>query len=311
MSDQADQLRRLVRATVLQDSTLQPGPPLVVVSGSQKGVGTTTIAIQLVKELAKQGKRTVLVDANPTHPEIAKKWSALEKLSVESLRRANSAPHGPLAEVLAGDRTVTEALEPVAAGVRILPGCWTPEAPPELGDLAIDRLLDGLCRLQDSTDVVVADLGYGMSPWGHRFWLSAQQILLVTTSKPAAVMDSYATLKLAAADSLHERVRIVVNRCWEKQQARAVFTRLDHTCQRFLDFSLSHASTIAECVDVNCHQTHADRPETVPAGGFVKACHQAGDFQPSVRLLAAEVISNYLVTIHRRLHPTAAHGAMV
>jgi len=168
MSDQADQLRRLVRETVQQDRTLKPGPPLVVVNGSQKGVGATTIAFQLAKELATQGKRTVLVDANPASPmdatvlaspemgicDDAKEWSssvsdiahpkaphpkspcirkglASGRFSMEALRRAGSESRGTLDDVLAGDRTVLEALQPMGAGVKILPACWDPEAPPD------------------------------------------------------------------------------------------------------------------------------------------------------------------------------------
>ncbi len=298
MSDQADQLRRLVRKTVQQDSTLQPGPPLVVVCGSQENVGTTTIAIQLAKELAAQGKRTVLVDANPAHPDVARNWATRERLPGESLRRASSEPQNTLAEVLAGDRTVLEALLSMGDGIRLLPGRSTPEAPLELSDQALDRLLEGLRRLHGSTDVVVADLGCGMSPWAHRFWLSAQQILLVTTPNPAAVMASYATLKLAATGTLHERVRIVVNRCWEKQQARAVLARLDHTCRRFLDISLAHTSSLADWRDANHREE--DSSDCV-----AEACQQTEDFEQSVRLLAADVISNYLVTIGRRLNSAA------
>jgi MinD-like ATPase involved in chromosome partitioning or flagellar assembly len=190
----------------------------------------------------------------------------------------------------------------------LLPGRWTPEAPPELSDQAIDRLLEGLRRLHNSIDVVVADLGCGMSPWVHRFWLSAQQILLVTTPNPDAVMASYATLKLAATGTLNERVRIVVNRCWEKQQARAVLARLDHTCRRFLDISLACTSSIADWRDAN-HQ------EGDSSGCVAEVCQQTEDFEQSVRLLAADVISNYLVTIQRRLNSAAdsrqSHVAMV
>lgn len=299
MSDQAEQLRRLVRETVQQDSTLQPGPPMVVVSGSQEDVGTTTIAVQLVKELANQGKRTVLVDANPIRPEVGTKWSELEKLSMQSGRRISREPRGTLVEVLAGSRTVLEGLQPLAEGVRLLAGRWTPESSLDLSDAALDRLLNGLRGLRDSTDIVVVDLGCGMSPWVHRCWLSAQQVLLVTTPKPDAVMGSYATLKLAASDSLHDRVRIVVNRCWEKSQARSVFGRLDHTCRRFLDFSLARFSLVAEYAD-------ADRQGKEPSDGKSEACGLMEDFQQSIRLLAAEVISNALVTMRRRMNPTAA-----
>jgi flagellar biosynthesis protein FlhG len=302
MSDQADQLRRLVRTTVQQHAPLQPGPPLVVVSGGQEGIGTSAIAIQLAKELTTQGKRTVLVDANLNHPDIASKWSLREGLPSESLSSVNHDPRDTLDEVLSGDRTVLEVLQSMSEGVRLLPGLWNADTPSKLGDQAICRLLDGLHRLHDSTDFIVIDLGSGMSPWVHRFWLAAQQVLLVTTPAPSAVRDSYAMLKLTEIDSLHEKVRIVVNRCWKKGHAREVFARLDHTCHRFLDFSLSHFSLIAEYPDFDRQETDANGQSVEHAAQVVEACLHADDFPQSVRLLAAEVISHCLVATARYSH---------
>jgi MinD-like ATPase involved in chromosome partitioning or flagellar assembly len=337
MSDQADQLRRLVRATVQQHVPLQPGPPLVVVSGGQEGVGTTAIAIQLAKELKTQGKRTVLVDANLNHPDIASKWSPREGLPRESLSPVNRELRDTLDEVLSGDRTVLEVLQSTSEGVRLLLGRWNADTPPklgcrapqpgdqapqpgdqapqlgdqapqvgdqapQLGDQAIDRLLAGLHRLHDATDVIVIDLGCGMSPWAHRFWLAAQHVLLVTTPAPSVVRDSYAMLKLAEIDSLNEKVRIVVNRCWEKRHAREVFARLDHTCHRFLDFSLSHFSLIAEYPGFDRQETDANGQSVEHAAQDVEASLHADDFPQSVRLLAAEVISHCLVSTARYSH---------
>ncbi|MEO2049193.1 MAG: hypothetical protein ABGX16_21755 [Pirellulales bacterium] len=309
MSDQADQLRRLVRTTVQQHAPLQPGPPLVVVSGGQEGVGTSVIAIQLAKELTAQGKRTVLVDANLNHPDIASRWSLREGLPSEPLSSVNHDLRDTLDEVLSGDRTVLEVLQSMSEGVRLLPGRCNADSPPKLGDQsprlgdqAINRLLQGLHRLHDTTDVIVVDLGCGMSPWAHRLWFAAQQVLLVTTPAPSVVRDSYAMLKLAEIDSLHEKVRIVVNRCWEKGHAREVFARLDHTCHRFLDFSLSHFSLIAEYPDFERQETDANGQSVEHDTQVVEACLHADDFPQSVRLLAAEVISHCLVATARYSH---------
>lgn len=268
MHDQADQLRRLVRETVLTERTLLPGVPLVVISGGNAGVGTTTLANRLAQELSLLGNRTVLVDANPARPGIAPHW--------------NVQPHAALADVLGGNRTLVEVLQPVSNNVRLLPGRWDQDSPPDLSDQAIERLLAELRTLGDATDIVLADVGSGMSPWVHRFWQSAQQVLLVTSPEPTAVMDSYATIKMADSQDLGQKLRIVVNRCSDSQQARGVVARLDQTCQRFLGISLPHGLPIA------------NRQESDQQGhGYVD------DFQQSVRLLAAEVVG-YSLAISQR-----------
>ncbi len=106
MPDQADQLRQLVCQAVEARPTLGPGAPIVVLSGGRSGVGTTTLAIQLARELTRLGKRTVLVDANLVEPQLA------ARLEVPT--------HGCLADVLDGSRSVGEVLQLVDEGVSLL-----------------------------------------------------------------------------------------------------------------------------------------------------------------------------------------------
>ena len=210
MHDQADQLRQLVRDTVQADQSLQPGAPLVVLSGGKSGVGTTTIAVRLAQELSRLGKSTVLVDANPTQPDVAKLLPG----------KKNSEQHGSLADVLDGSRQAIEVLQSIGNNIRLLSGRWAPLSPPDLSHQAVDRLLAELRSLGSTADVVVADVGSGMSPWANRFWQAAQQVLLVTSPEPVAVMDSYASIKLTESQGLGQKLRIVVNRCNNKEEAR-------------------------------------------------------------------------------------------
>ena len=113
MQDQADKLRELVRETVKQLPALEPGVPLVVVSGGKGGVGASTVAIQLARELARLGKRAVLTDANPLQPDLATKLD----VKVRSC----------LADILSGNRSAVEVLQPLGESVKLLPGRWAPD----------------------------------------------------------------------------------------------------------------------------------------------------------------------------------------
>src|SRR5580698_267253 len=64
MSDQANELRQLVLRAALHSPSAEQPPKLIVVTSGKGGVGTTTIAVNLAIALARDGRRTVLVDAD-------------------------------------------------------------------------------------------------------------------------------------------------------------------------------------------------------------------------------------------------------
>jgi Mrp family chromosome partitioning ATPase len=64
MPDQAEHLRSLVQAAPgVRAKPAVKGTPLVVVTGSRKGVGATTVAVNVGAVLADRGTRVLVVDA--------------------------------------------------------------------------------------------------------------------------------------------------------------------------------------------------------------------------------------------------------
>ena len=132
--------------------TLGPGAPIVVLSGGRVVWGPRPLAIQLARELARLGKRTVLVDANLAEPQLA------DRLDVQ--------PHGCLADVLDGSRSVGEVLQVVDEGVSLLSLPADHDSYPKLNRAAVARLLAELRSLGEQADIVLVDAGHGMSPLG-------------------------------------------------------------------------------------------------------------------------------------------------
>lgn len=273
MSDQADRLRKLVRETVKQHPSLAPGVPLVVVSGGKGGVGVSTVATELVYELAALGKRAILVDANPLQPDIA--------------TRMGFDVRGCLADVLDGSRSATEVLQPLGDSVQMLPGRWAADEPPEMNRTSIKRLLDELRSLHKQADIVVLDAGSGMSPWVQQLWKSAQQVLLVSTDESVAVMDSYATVKLSPWGDADGKLRLLVNQCNDQNTSKTVGQRFEATCRRFLGMRVLPAINVAQ------------RPDIVDAIAKNENTNADREFRQSLRLLAAEVMSTSLVHASR------------
>jgi flagellar biosynthesis protein FlhG len=219
MHDQADQLRKLVREAVDRHGALAPGAPLVVLSGGHAGAGVTTLVGQLARELARLGKQVVAVDANFSGAGLAETLAAK--------------PHSTLREVLAGTRRGVEALASAGDGIRVLAGCEHPGGS-QLNPEALDRFTTELAALCRQSDVVLVDAGAGMNPWIDRLWQLAQQVLLASTPGSAAALDAYAAVKLAHAERLDGKLRLVVNRCDDAGAAARQHAAFDSCCQRFL-----------------------------------------------------------------------------
>lgn len=252
---------------------MQPGVPLVVISGGKGGVGTTTVASELAQELGTLGKRTVLVDANPQQPDIA------THLGIE--------PRGCLADVLEGTRSAVEVLRPLDERVQVLPGRWAADSLPELSNNSLKRLLGELRGLHSRADFIVLDAGSGMSPWVGQLWKAAQQVLLVSTNESVAVMDSYAAVKLSPWGDVDGKVRLVINRCDESIAAKRIGERFEATCRRFLGIHVASPAALATCPDMLAAITERSTPTT------------DRDYRRTVRLLAAEVISDSQVVATR------------
>ncbi|MCC6494352.1 MAG: hypothetical protein IT424_15175 [Pirellulales bacterium] len=276
MHDQADQLRQLVRATLAADAALQPGAPIVTLSGSQAGAGATAAACCLARELARLGRQVILIDAA-----IALQHSSAAATALLARRRPR--PRATLADVLAGGRRAVEALALTHDdGLRLLAGCPAEAAPP-LDRRAVERFSAELAALSREADVLIIDAGHGMNAWIDRLWQLARQVLLVTTPDDPSFLEAYAVVKLAQHEQLEGKLRLVLNRAADGDLA-TLGRRFAETCQRFLSLTPHSAAAL-------------------PAWQRNGAGSADGSFVRAVRLLAADVACDFRVSSLRLLRP--------
>jgi flagellar biosynthesis protein FlhG len=230
MSDQANDLRELVRHCVPAGGAVaQQRPRLLVVAGGKGGVGTTTLAVGLATALERRGTRTLLVDAAPGGD--------------AALLCRVDAPY-TLADVLSGARTAAEAIQCGPGELQVLPGSR------ELAKLSghppavLDRLLAQLSDLGDRAELLVLDAGNSPTHTAQRFWQAADLVLLVSTPELAAVMDTYASIKLLAPRHGAMPLHLVINMSPAAETAQEVGRRLTHACRRFLGVVLQYAGQV-------------------------------------------------------------------
>src|SRR4051812_13193755 len=161
MSDRSQQLHR----------PSQSGPQTLVVAGGKRGVGATTLACKLATALAHDALRVVLIDADLQGGHLA----AQCKLS-GNLR---------LGDVLAGKKSIHEALQLGPAGIQVLTGIADPLLRPALDQRAIQRLLRQLTSLAPHADRLIVDAGNQPTELALRLLSAAAQVLIVTSPHAA------------------------------------------------------------------------------------------------------------------------------
>jgi flagellar biosynthesis protein FlhG len=240
MSDQADQLRKLVHEAAQLGSHIRD-VPLVVVCGGQRGVGTSTVALHLALTWQRQKRKAVLVDASFHVPSF--------------FAPARAKRHDTLVDVLSGGRTVAEVLRPGPHGLSIIPGA---ELPPALTDVAgktWTRVIGQLRSLQASADAIVFDAGAGTSKANAPLWHAANYVLLVTRSQPVGITDTYAVLKAASLRMALPTVGVACNDNGPRQAAdpsesHPAAARIASAASRFLNLDVNVLAAIPHAVEL-------------------------------------------------------------
>ncbi|MFQ5807129.1 MAG: P-loop NTPase [Phycisphaerae bacterium] len=199
---------------------------LVVVASGKGGVGKTNLALNLGIQLSRHGARTILLDADFGHA------------NVDIL--LNISPRADLADLRKPVRSVQKLLTDGPAGLRVLCGISGLRHEPGVCKSDPALYVEALGRLGRACDVLIVDCGAGATGAAASFALACDRLILVTTPEPAAVADSYATLKLLYQRGFCARAAVVVN--MTQQQAEAIDTvrRLQRVAVQFLGLSLEY-----------------------------------------------------------------------
>ena len=198
-------------------------------------MGATSIGVNLAIALAQQGLRTVIVDANLARADVA--------------AQCRAKPANTIANVLAGNRGIHEALERGPGGIQLLAGAADPHCRSLCSERSIGRLIDQVRELGRHTDAVVMDLGHIPTDLMSRLWHAADRVVLIATTETPAVMDAYALIKTVAAAESKQRLALLVNRARGEPAATEVYQRMADSCRRFLRLAIDSGGWLPMVVE--------------------------------------------------------------
>jgi flagellar biosynthesis protein FlhG len=193
----------------------------VIAIGSGKGgVGKTTLAINLSLALSSLGKRVTILDAD------------IGMANVELLLKLNNPLN--LTNVLKGECNLKDILTPGPGGIKLLPGSSGISSLTNLNAIQFNLIISGFADLEDECDIFVIDTGAGISEVVLKFLEAADDLLLITTTEPHAMMDTYGFTKVLAYRNPDLRPRLIINRCETEEEAVKCSETFNKAASKFL-----------------------------------------------------------------------------
>jgi flagellar biosynthesis protein FlhG len=192
----------------------------IAVTSGKGGVGKTSVVINLAVALAEKGVRVAILDADYGLGNID------ILLGLEAERT--------LEDVLRGHLSLDRVLLEGPAGVRILPAANGVQDLTSLTNEQQLRLRAALSGLAGSTDVLLVDTATGISDNVVTWLRAADEVLVVTSPDPAAIVDAYAVFKLLVRIDADKPLALLVNLSRDEEEAAAVHEGIAAAVREFL-----------------------------------------------------------------------------
>lgn len=209
---------------------------VIAVTSGKGGVGKTNILINLAVAFANKGRRVYVVDAD------------LGMANVDVL--FNLQPRYNLSHLFSGEKSIRDIVVPAPGGINIIPGGSGLHDLADLSEWQFSRLVASFGELEKEADVLLLDTGAGISRNVLNFILAADEVLLVTTPEPHALVDAYGLLKALVRQDIATKLSFVVNRAETPAEAIQAADNLQKAAKRFLGIELTYAGSIRDDVNV-------------------------------------------------------------
>lgn len=198
---------------------------VVTIASGKGGVGKTNIAINLAIGLVQRGKKVILVDGDTNLANIDVMLGISPKLTILNL--------------VLDDIPIDKVLYKHPAGFTVLPNVSGDFNWQDINDVLKSRVFKILSQLKTMCDYVVIDTATGLSPLAIDFAAYADDILLVTTSEPTAISDSYAYIKVVNSMELKGNISLLHNMITSPAEVSEMFQRFSLVLNHFLELDVT------------------------------------------------------------------------
>ncbi|MEC9490346.1 MAG: MinD/ParA family protein [Halanaerobiales bacterium] len=235
MSNQAAKLKEIVKEKKnnINKTSLEvaANARTIAVASGKGGVGKSTFAVNFAYNLSKLGKNVLLVDSD------------IGMANLDILLGVQ--PRFDIGHLLRGECTLEDALIEGPAGVKLLSGITGDDTFINIGTQAVKKLVNIGAELEKDFDYLLIDLGAGAAKNIINTILAVEELIIVLTSEPTSVMDSYSLIKILANHNYSRSIKLVLNQSENIKDSEKISSRMIKTVGNYLDIELEMLGTIS------------------------------------------------------------------
>lgn len=231
--DQAEQLRNIIK---MNGQGQRPLARIITVTSGKGGVGKSNTAINLAVQFKKMGQRVIILDADFGLANIEIMFGAVPKHN--------------LSDLIYQGKNIREIITWGPMNVGFISGGSGIAGLSNLNRDYLTYIIQNLAELDAIADIVIVDTGAGISDAVLEFLVASGEIILVTTSEPTSITDSYSLLK---ALNRHPRfssdvsqIKVITNKVGTIEEGQSLFHKLNAVVTRYLKIPISHLGSIPQ-----------------------------------------------------------------
>lgn len=254
--DQADSLRQLVRSQGRNDvgvafSKKTANTRIIAVTSGKGGVGKSNISLNLGLAIAKnQSKKVLILDADFGTANVDILMGVFPKYNISN--------------VIYDQIPIEDVIVEGPFGIKVLPGVSGVAQLTSLTENQKQFFFEQLELYQDKhhPDIVIIDTGAGVGNTVINFLLAADEVIVVLTSEPTSLSDSYAVIKTLHQYNAEMKVSIIANMVNSENEALKVYSLLQNVCSKFLNKDIEYLGHVSASKTL-CSAVREQRPVLV------------------------------------------------
>ncbi|MBS6062373.1 MinD/ParA family protein [Criibacterium bergeronii] len=233
MQDQAQNLREVLsESSKVAVAGHQRTANFICISSGKGGVGKSNFTANLAKELSNRGKKVVIIDADLGLANIEILFGVVVKNN--------------FFDVIKGDLGIKDIMTVVAPNLSIISGGSGILEMADVDEIKLKKVVTSLSYLNNVSDYVLIDTGAGISNVVTSFAQIASELIVITTTEPTSIADSYALIKVVSNKDRNKKISLVINKADNQKEANEVFTNINAVAEKFINKKLEYLGFIYE-----------------------------------------------------------------
>ena len=226
MRDQAEKLR----LKMLENEGVL-GKSIAVVSG-KGGVGKSNFSINFATLLAEKEKKVVVLDMD------------IGMGNIHILIGGNV--QYSLKDYLEGNLSIQEVMYKGPNSLQYIAGGSGMSTIVEWSSEMFDQLTAAFEYLQKNFDYILFDMGAGATNWSLDLLTSVDEIIVISTAEPTAIMDAYSMMKYIYLKDQDKQFYLLCNRAFSREEGQDTLNRLSGAMRKFLSKEVTVLGALPE-----------------------------------------------------------------